>query len=418
MATSQTLAPMELAWLRIQTPESPSVTTLTLVCEGSIDRQALKSRIEDKLLSEERLRQRIEFPHLPLSRPFWREVEQFQLSDHLFIEEESVRSLSQIVDRLGSQPLNEELPLWQIHLVELQKGRSAVVFRLHASVADSRAAACLAMRLIDSKTDATPTRSTIGFEHLLPMDRLRAGEGRTASATRALCQLITSRADRGNPFRHPTTGARISAWSDPVDLETLGARTAELDCTVTEALLSAIVKALRKAVHQQDLPAEDLTLKAIVPLDLRLPGARLAGTRMALGMLPLPIGANSHTERLQAIQEGIGRFSSSPEALAVLGIETEMNLSMSELEERSLSLMSQKASASLAIFDGPAEAQHLCGQPISQLLWQRAMPGQIALSLSLVAYAHRLRFGISLDETLEMDPSFLAREMVEAATTI
>lgn len=416
VATSQILAPIELAWLRVQTPESPMVTTVGMICEGSIDREAFKSRIEDRLLGEKRLRQRIETPHLPLSRPSWQEVEQFQLADHLLVEDTSEQGLPEVIARLGSQPLTEGLPLWQIHLIERQEGGSVVVFRLHASVADSRAAASMAMRLFDSQTEDPAARSKIGFEHLIKMDALRAGEGRTASATRALCQLITSRADRSNPFRCKATGSRIAAWSDPVDLEILERRSVELHCSVTEALVSAIVTGLRKAVHQRDLPAEDLDLKAVVPLDLRLPGARLHGTRMALGMLPIPIGAASGEGRLQAIRDEIGRFSSSPERLVVLGIEAGVNLSMSELEERSLRLMSQKASASMAILDGPAEAQSLCGQTVSQLVWQRAMPGRIALSLSLVAYAGRVQFGISCDEALEMDPSVLASDMAQAAT--
>jgi hypothetical protein len=394
VATSQILAPIELAWLRVQTPESPMVTTVGMICEGSIDREAFKSRIEDRLLGEKRLRQRIETPHLPLSRPSWQEVEQFQLADHLLVEDTSEQGLPEVIARLGSQPLTEGLPLWQIHLIERQEGGSVVVFRLHASVADSRAAASMAMRLFDSQTEDPAARSKIGFEHLIKMDALRAGEGRTASATRALCQLITSRADRSNPFRCKATGSRIAAWSDPVDLEILERRSVELHCSVTEALVSAIVTGLRKAVHQRDLPAEDLDLKAVVPLDLRLPGARLHGT----------------------LRDEIGRFSSSPERLVVLGIEAGVNLSMSELEERSLRLMSQKASASMAILDGPAEAQSLCGQTVSQLVWQRAMPGRIALSLSLVAYAGRVQFGISCDEELEMDPSVLASDMAQAAT--
>lgn len=418
VATSQTLTPIEQAWLRIQTPENPTVTTIGLACEGSIDPVELRSRIEDRLLSEIRLRQRVDFPHRPLARPVWQELERFELADHFSVATYSDETLQQVLDRIGCQLLDEDLPLWQVHLANFEDGTSAVLFRLHAAVADSKAAMSMGLQLLDAESEDATQRSAIGFEHRAPLGALRERGGKSATATRVLAHLIASRRDRDNPFRHSGTGSCITAWSEPVDLANVLSQAEASGCTETDVVVSAVATGLRREAHRRDLPAEDLKLQAFISIDLRMPGDRLAGTRLALAMLPLPVGAISRAERLEAVHSEIERLSLAEERFAVLGLETGMTLSMSELEERSVRLMTHKASAALAIFDGPAVAQSLCGHPVSRLIWQRAMPGQIALSLSLINYAGQVHFGVSVDRAVEVDPALLAADMGAAAAEI
>ena len=169
-ATAQSLSPIELAWVRAQTPENLSVTTVAMVCEGPLDPGCIKSRIEDRLLSEERFRQRMGHSHLPLARPRWQEHERFQLSDHFSYSAGATRSstdLADVVSQLGSQPLNDELPLWQIHLVDHEKGGSVLIFRLHAAVADSKAA-----HRQDVPTEDLELRAVISLDLRRPGDPL------------------------------------------------------------------------------------------------------------------------------------------------------------------------------------------------------------------------------------------------------
>ena len=156
-ATRNTLSPADLAWLRVQTPESLSVTTVVLVSGKTLDEACLKSRIEDRLLAEPRFRQRIESSHLSWARPRWLEHEAFQLDDH-FLRPTSSEALSTgtfaaLLSELRSSPLDDALPLWQVHLLHLRGDRSAIVFRVHASIADSKGALGLALRLTDDGSE-------------------------------------------------------------------------------------------------------------------------------------------------------------------------------------------------------------------------------------------------------------------------
>lgn len=347
-AAVQPFSPVELAWIRSQSPANLSVTTVAIVSQGALDQACVKSRIEDRLLSEERLRQRMGHSHLPLSRPRWQEHPDFQLSDHFFQHDLSgqteATSLAELVGQLSSQPLDENLPLWQIHLVDLQGERSALVLRLHAAVADSSAAAAMALRLVD--TEDPPALTELGLEHLQPVQPLRDRGSLAAAATRMLSQLITARADRKNPFRREPNGIKSMHWSAPTDLEEIRSRASQTGISVSEALMSAVVGALRRAVQRHDTPAEDIDMRAVVSIDLRQPDDPFVGTRSALGLLRLPLRAPSIAERAAAVHDELVHFSHAPEHLAVLGCETGPGLTMTEIEERSLRLLSQKASIS------------------------------------------------------------------------
>ena len=414
----QSFSPIELAWVRAQTPENLSVTTVALIFSGPLDPACLKSRIEDRLLPEKRLRQKMGLPHRPLARPRWQEHEGFQLSDHLLRIEATAghptTALARVVGDLSSQPLDADLPLWQIHRVDLAGDTSAIILRLHAAVADSSAAAALALRLTDAEDP--PPVSAVGFEHHVPLQPLRDRAGNAANATRMLCQLITSRADHGSPFRRPPTSSKMTAWSDPVDLVITRSQASQSGPSVTESLLSAVVGALRKAVQRQDVPAEDTDLRAVVSLNLRDLADPLVGTRSALGLLRLPLHVASPAEQAETVREELARLSRTPEDLAVLGCETGHGLSMTEIEEHLLRLLSQKATVALSILDGPTHSQQLCKRPLSALMWWPALTGDIALGISLVSYAGQVRFCVSCDSALHTDAATLVADMAAAAT--
>jgi len=103
-----------------------------------------------------------------------------------------------------------------------------------------------------------------------------------------------------------------------------------------------------------------------------------------------------------------------PENLAILGLDADMSLSMTEIEERSIRLICRKASAALAVLDGPTEIQSIFGQPVSELVWWPALNKKLALGISVVAYAGQVRFGVSCDESLQTDAATLAADMVGA----
>ncbi len=418
-ATRKSISPADLAWLRVQTPENLPVTTIALVCCKPIDPACLKSRIEDRLLAEPRFRQRVESRHLSWTRPRWLEHDDFLLDDHFIRLEPDVEPhLDSVLAELRSRPLDERLPLWQLHLVRLADDRSAVVLRIHATLADSRAALDLALRLTDDEPPWTRTPPEVGFEHSIPPLAILERTEREASSTRALCRLISSRSDRDNPLRRRPTGIKHLGWSSELELRHLEQRAADLETSTTHVLMAGVVAGLRAAVHSKDTPTEDVNLRAVVPLSLRQGETSPTGTQLALGLLRLPLSGHSSAERLARVSEAIARLGLASGQMPVLGPDTTQGLSMTEFEERSLRLLGKKATVMLAIASGPREATTLCEQPLAELLWWPGELGEISLGISIVTYAESARFMISCDESLDLDPQVMADNMTDAIRTI
>lgn len=421
-ATKITLSPADLAWLRVQTPENLSVTTVVLICGEPMDEACLKSRIEDRLLAEPRFRQRVESPHLSWIRPHWVEHDEFQLADH-FVRLDLGRqphpdTLGNLLSELRSRPLDESVPLWQLHLARLQDGRSALVLRLHACIADCKAALDLALRLIDDESRLHSTSTDLGFEHTIPRHQILVPADKSTSSTRTLCQLIASRSDRNSPLRRRLSGSKTLTWSESIDLYQLEKQAVQCQSSPTDVLLTGVVGALRTAFHSQDMPTEDVHLRAVVPLNLRLENRSTTGTRVALGLLRLPLSGSTPAVRLTEMQHAIERLHLASRQMAVLGPRSRQGLSMTDFEEQSLQLLGKKASVMLSVADGPTEPVYLCGQPLTDLMWWPAEIGDIALGVSIVSYAGRVRFGVSCDHSLDLDPETLTADMISACNSL
>lgn len=416
-ATPQTLSTSELAWLRVQTPESLSQSTVTLMVNGTVDAACLRARLEDRLLSHERFRQRIEQPHLPLSRPKWQDCHEFHLTDH-FIELETAADrghsgLEDIVARLRTEPLDPRLPLWQVHLVHLPERSSAVILRVHAALADCTAVPTLALQLLDDGAAATPPSDS---ESTLPLSARLALEqaGNAAAATRTLCRLITSRADRDNPLRCPVGPNKDIAWSAPVDLEKVEMSGDASGHPLGVPLIAAVTAALRRTVHRLDRPTEDVELRAVIPWSLRRPGEPPIGSRLALGLLALPIDRSKAVDRRAEIRRHLERLLLVQEDVVVLGTDPRLALTMTEIEERSLRLLGHKATLSVGIVAGPYRSSQICDQPVRGLFWSPAQPGGTALTIGAIIYAGAVQFEVACDRNLEIEAALLAADLAAA----
>ena len=63
-------------------------------------------------------------------------------------------------------------------------------------------------------------------------------------------------------------------------------------------------------------------------------------------------------------------------------------------------------------------ATGICDQPLTELLWWPAELGEISLGVSVVAYAGKVRFGVSCDTSLGLDPEIMANNMAAACETL
>ncbi len=87
---------------------------------------------------------------------------------------------------------------------------------------------------------------------------------------------------------------------------------------------------------------------------------------------------------------------------------------MSEIEERSLRLLGQKASMTLSVLAGPQSPVGLCGEPLNTLMWWPGLSADLGLAISAVSCSGQVRFGVALDDSDRGAARRLARGISDA----
>ncbi len=153
------MAAMDAAWLRLDTPTSRMVIVSLLMLKPSITLEALRTRVQERLLRHDRFRQRVvdEAPG-----PRWEDDPDFELARHVLPETLPRRraqsleaALQSRVAELAAQALDPAHPLWAMHLVQAYDGGSALIVRVHHCIADGLALIAVILSITDDGA-ATP----------------------------------------------------------------------------------------------------------------------------------------------------------------------------------------------------------------------------------------------------------------------
>ena len=122
----------------------------------------LRRHIEARLELVPRFRTRLAYPPPGMGEPFWVDDPDFDVSRHVLElgmpnTELDDRRFAFLCDRVLSEPLPRNRPLWEIGLApRLLGGRCGLVARLHHALVDGKSALEVALLLFDSDPDAAP----------------------------------------------------------------------------------------------------------------------------------------------------------------------------------------------------------------------------------------------------------------------
>ena len=147
------LTNIDTLMLRVDDETNPNHGTGVMVLGAPVDLERLKQTIVARLLCFPRFRQRVVEPVLPWRRPRWQDDPDFDLGYHL--QKASLPppgdqdSLQELVSLLAGTPLDLDRPLWQMHYIEHCGDRSALICRVHHSLADGVALMHVLLSLAD-----------------------------------------------------------------------------------------------------------------------------------------------------------------------------------------------------------------------------------------------------------------------------
>ena len=433
------LAPVDAAWLSMDSPESPLVITVLMRVEGLTD-EKLRGLLHSPWLRRFRLDQR------PVQRAgtwWWEPVEDFSPEDHLHSAEGVLAdesALEQAVEQAMGRSLPDSAPLWECLYLPVADGVHGVVFRVHHCYGDGLSLVRLFERLSTSSPDqagilpAENTSDETCEEHSAvdrawrwaqqQFARLLSGQGigsdpgqwlnQGVHLAREVSDFLFQPADSASILRQPLGGEKSCVWSAGQPLFPLKATARAAGCSLNDLVLAAVTGGLRRYLLEQAETPETLQMHAAMPVDLRrLMSESLRPPRdrpvNAFGtvFLPLALDAESPLERLYRTKHETRRMKNSWQPLIAWGLLCAAGYLPWQWQEPLIRLFGQRASLVISNVPGSPSTRYLGGCPVREQLFWVPQAGGMGLGISIMSYAGELRLGIQADRALVANPRLL-----------
>jgi diacylglycerol O-acyltransferase len=431
------MSSVDTAWLRMDRPSNLMMICGVLSFGERLTLARLKSTLSDRFLRFERFRQR---PMQTATGAYWEEDADFDIDAHVrrvrLRGAAGKRQLETLVSGLMATPLDPSKPLWQFHLVEGYEGGSAVVVRIHHCYADGIALIQVMLSMTDAdregrvqgpvpsppraseSVDSDPLAGFVKMAAKVGSGLMETGVGiwhdpakavafaRQGSAfTQEIAKLALMGEDSHTRFKGQPGVRKRVAWAEPISVLEVKAVGRALDCSINDVLLSSVAGALRSYVIQKGDSAEGLSMRALVPVNLRpADKAWKLGNRFGLVFLDLPIGIENPVERLYAIRENMRVLKGSYQPVLALGLLATMGAGPKALQEQLLALLARNATAVMTNVPGPQQPLYLGGALIGGMMFWVPQSGDIGLGVSILSYNGEVRFGVVADRGLCPDP--------------
>lgn len=440
----ETFAPVDAAWLRMDTPTNLMMINGVMMFAEPIDIVRLKEVVSYRLLRHERFRQRVRQPALPLGLPTWETDPHFDLNAHVhriaLPQPGDMTALQELVGDMMSCALDPNKPLWHLYVVDNFRGGGAIICRLHHCLADGLALMDVLLSLTDHTPDApvalpqveerragwleellrsaAATTKTVakgaellwneGFMTLQnPSHALELAQ-RGGDYAAALGKLLLMLPDRRTILRGKCGVVKRAVWSDPIPLSDIKAIGHRLESTVNDVLLAAVSGALRRYLESRGQTTKGLDIRAMIPVNLRQPAEMgKLGNRFGLVILSLPVGIRDPLHRLAAVKKRMDDIKRSPEAVVAFGILTTIGLTPVDIERIIVGIFASKVTAVMTNVPGPKETLYLAGSRLTGLMFWVPTASNLGLGISIISYAGEVIIGFMTDKGLVPDPEVI-----------
>ncbi|TPW10979.1 MAG: putative diacylglycerol acyltransferase, partial [Acidimicrobiaceae bacterium] len=152
-----------LMWRLEKDPHLSSAFASVTILDRAPDFDQLLRRMERATHVVERLRQRVQPVPVNLSAPIWVDDSNFDIRYHVrhmaLPKPGSMRQLFDIASLVACDPFERTRPLWQFVVVDgLRGGRSALIQKLHHTIADGETSVAMSLQFLDFERDAPEPR--------------------------------------------------------------------------------------------------------------------------------------------------------------------------------------------------------------------------------------------------------------------
>jgi diacylglycerol O-acyltransferase / wax synthase len=392
----------------------------------------LVQAIEGRLHLVPRYRQRLAFVPLGQGRPVWVDDPHFNARYHIrhtaLPAPGTDAELKQLAGRLFAQALDRSKPLWELWLVEhVDDDRFAIISKTHHALVDGVSGADLVSVLFDTAADPAsvsapehpwvPTPPPTGTQLLadallertvVPGEIVRGVRRLTRAPREAAGRLAGSLAGVGamawaglNPappssLNVPIGPHRRYTWVD-ADLAEFKAIKDGLGGTINDVVLTSAALALGAFLRDRGEDTDDLVLKAMVPVSVRVDAeAGALGNRVAAMWAPLPVGIRDAELCFATIHTAMLDLKESGQAVGAQALTQLAEFAPPTIMSQAARLQSRQRYFNLVVTNvpGPQFELFLLGRPLCALYPVVPLAQGQALGIAIMSYHGRLGYGL------------------------
>lgn len=439
MSTMERVASMDAVWLQIERDTCPMQLMGLLITATPIDRPCLEARLAARLLPLARFRQRVLRDTVGTVWETCPVDMRRQLVSASLPPGEPRKALAELIGSLAARPLDQDRPLWQLHLVEDYQGGSALIARVHQGIADAISITGLLRSLATPLEDEAQASDAVERPDGL-FDPLYAPLSRAvingitlsgafwarywgllfnpqkifdyACASTALAleigKLSSLPDDSPTPLKGQASGRKRASWSVPLPFANVNAVAKAHKTTTDAVILATLAGAIHHCIAQTDASARDLELRTLMPVNLRSGESdEVLGNRSGLIPLELPIGIDTPEARLKEIDRRIRSFTDAYEAQQAWGVFSLIGQTPRAVQLQVLKLLASKTSALLYRVPAAPKGQTLCGARITEEMYWSPPPGDLGVTISIVNQGESYQIGVLADVAMLPEPAII-----------
>ena len=448
------LTPQDAAFYGVEASSSPMhIGSLAILQnpDGRLDHERLLEIVERRLSLVPRYRRKVREVPLGLGRPVWVEDPDFDITYHIrrsaLPKPGTDSQLHELVARLASRPLDGNLPLWEMYLVEgLSDKRCAIFTKSHSALVDGEGALEIGHVILDATPTPRPVADDMWMAGAEPTTRSlvtdaltelvvrpresvqlvqRAAGGATAAAgntARALIGALTSvqsaaKITPPSPLNAPISRNRrfAVAKTDLADYRKIKAR---FDCSINDAILAVVAGALRNWLFARGEPVTEwTTLRALVPMSVYT-GEGKQASELASFLVDLPVGEPNPVIRLSHIAHATevhSRQRTSVRARTLVRLSGFAPASLHALSVRTASGYGQRAfNLLITNAPGPQTPMYVGGARMLEMYPVSPLLRNQALSIGLTSYDGNVYYGLNGDRDAMSDLDLVTALLYES----
>jgi len=456
------LSALDESFLHLERPETPMHVGAVAVLErgpfydahGRFRLEEVRALVASRLQLIPRFRKRVMPVPLGGGRPVWVDHAGFDIADHVRLTAlpapGSRRQLLELAERLMTQVLDRDRPLWELWFVDgVDRGEHVgLIHKSHHTLTDGISGVDIATVLLDFTheptvldhdgwtpapapdaprlvVDTMRERMTRPTEMVTTLRRAtdapRDALDRATGLGRSIGSLLDGQIVATRLFLNAPVGRGRRIETVRVPLEAVRRVRETFGCTVNDVVLAVVGSAVARVLDAHDELHPELVVKAFCPVSVRDDDQRMQlGNRISTMVVPIPVGEPDARVRLDAVRATTADLKERRQAVgaaALLGLSEYAAPTILGLAAR-VAHAQRVANLIVTNVPGPQVPLYCLGARMHEVYPVVPLSRNLTLNVAILSYCGQLHFGLIGDGQSGRDLERLAGGIEDAVAEL